>query len=157
MNNKHTLLFIFLMLFASSVLVAVGPFVDNGDGTVTDSSRNLRWQKCTSGQTNDSSCSGTASTLTWQNALLYCKNLTLASKTWRLPNRNELLSLVDYSAYMPAIKSSAFPNTQSGNYWTSTTYFGFIDSAWIITFTQGKLDIAQKVGLDYVRCVTAGP
>jgi hypothetical protein len=58
---------------------------------------------CSQGQNNDSTCSGTATTATWQQALQYCNSLTLASKSWRLPSFNELKSLVKYSAYSPPI------------------------------------------------------
>ena len=56
-------------------------FIDNGDGTITDRSTGLMWQK-------DRSTS-----LQWDEALAYCENLTLANYTdWRLPNLNELRS-----------------------------------------------------------------
>lgn len=46
---------------------------------------------------------------TWEQALTYCENLVLGVYSdWRLPNRNELQSLVDYSRYNLA---TSFPNT----------------------------------------------
>ncbi|MCX5896253.1 MAG: DUF1566 domain-containing protein, partial [Proteobacteria bacterium] len=74
---------------------SLGHFVDNNDGTVTDTDTGLMWQK------------GTApGTYVWQQALSYCQKLTLAGHNdWRLPNRNELQSLVDYSRFDPSINT----------------------------------------------------
>ncbi|MDH5721217.1 MAG: DUF1566 domain-containing protein, partial [Spirochaetia bacterium] len=77
---------------------------DSVDGTVTDYTTNLVWQKCSMGQTNDASCSGSATTATWFNAINYCEGLTLGGKTdWRLPNVTELESIVDRTVFNPAI------------------------------------------------------
>ncbi|WCL50564.1 Lcl domain-containing protein [Leptospira sp. GIMC2001] len=74
---------------------------DEGNGTIRDNISGLIWQKCHSGRNNDPTCSddiGEVDTISWQAALQYCDNLNLATYTdWRLPNRNELLSLVDFS------------------------------------------------------------
>ena len=72
--------------------------VDNGDGTVTDTATGLMWQQATA-----------PGRYTWEEALVYCENLELAEYTdWRLPNRNELQSLVDYDHTEPAIDASFF-------------------------------------------------
>ncbi|MCC5813273.1 MAG: InlB B-repeat-containing protein, partial [Leptospira sp.] len=74
---------------------------DEGDGTIRDNISGLIWQKCHSGRNNDLTCSDNIAegdTLSWQDALQYCGSLNLATHSdWRLPNRNELLSLVDFS------------------------------------------------------------
>jgi hypothetical protein len=44
-----------------------GPFVDNGDGTITDTSTDLTWQRADDGQTR-----------IWREALSYCENIELA-------------------------------------------------------------------------------
>ncbi|MDH5718508.1 MAG: DUF1566 domain-containing protein, partial [Spirochaetia bacterium] len=46
---------------------------DNVDGRVTDYTTNLVWQKCSMGQVNDASCSGSATAATWINAINYCE------------------------------------------------------------------------------------
>ena len=89
-------------------------FVDNSDGTISDTSTGLMWQKATA-----------PGTYTWEQALTYCENLTLPAggySDWRLPNRNELQSIVDYSRYNPAIDTTFFPGTVASYYWSSTTY-----------------------------------
>ena len=49
-------------------------------------------------------------TYTWEQAFTYCENFTLGGYSdWRLPNRNELQSIVDYSRYNPSIDTTSFP------------------------------------------------
>ena len=55
-------------------------FVDNRDGSVSDLATGLMWQRDDSGKG-----------LTWEQALAYAENLTLAGHDdWRLPNAKEL-------------------------------------------------------------------
>lgn len=146
--------FIILMLTASPLVAA--PFSDNGDGTVTDKATGLIWQKCSMGQNNDSSCTGSATTANWTTALSYCNNLTLAGKTWRLPNVNELKSIVDRTTDNPAIDTTAFPDTVAGNYWSASTYVLTTTTAWRVYFVSGVVVSGNKPLSYYVRCV-AGP
>jgi len=43
-------------------------YTDNGNGTVTDNNTGLVWQKCTVGQSNDATCSGTDVQYNWYQA-----------------------------------------------------------------------------------------
>ena len=68
-----------LPLHQSSLLVAEKRFVDNGDGTVTDTRRKIMWQKGDNGRE-----------VTFEEAQDYCKTLRLAGYAdWRLPNPDE--------------------------------------------------------------------
>jgi len=120
-------------------------FVDNWDGTVTDTNTGLVWQQ--DGSTYN----------TWEEALSYCENLTLAGyNDWRLPNVNELQSLVDYSRHNPAI-DPVFSNTVSSSYpsgyWSSTTYVIGPGYAWVVSFDHGYIRVNDK--RDYNSCVRA--
>ncbi|MCB1193993.1 MAG: DUF1566 domain-containing protein [Leptospiraceae bacterium] len=131
-------------------------FTDNGDYTITDKATALVWQKCSMGQNSDDTCSGTATTTTWSNALLYCKDLSLAGKTWRLPNINELKSIMNYDKSEPGINQTYFPATQPSLYWSSTTYLITTTYAWNIDFQYGEIDdygLLKTSGI-YVRCVS---
>lgn len=149
-----------IVLFSHPLFSA--PFSNNGDGTVTDTATGLRWQRCSRGQANDSTCSGSVtSNSTWQQALAYCGSLTLGGFSWRLPSVTELFSLVDPSRTNPSIDTVFFPNTSTYLYWTSTTYQpnGSIYNAWGVSFSVAGIRYNTKGGLmdqSAVRCVT-GP
>jgi len=122
-----------------------GGLIDNGDGTVTDTDTGLMWQKDTA-----------LGTYTWEQALSYCESSTLAGyNDWRLPNRNELQSIVDYSRYNPSI-DPIFSNTVSSSYWSSTTNAGYPGLAWFVFFGYGDVNGYEKSGYYYVRAVRAG-
>jgi hypothetical protein len=128
-------------------------FIDHGDGTVSNTDTGLMWQKNTA-----------PGTFNWQQALSYCESLTLAEyDDWRLPNVNELQSLVDYSRYNPSINTGFFPDTVSStdipspNYWSSTTNVYDNEYVWEVSFSTGGLDNSgYKSGHDYVRAVRGG-
>jgi len=68
-----------LPLHESSLLVAEKRFVDNGDGTVTDTRRKIMWQKGDNGKE-----------ITFEEAQKYCMTLRVGGYTdWRLPNPDE--------------------------------------------------------------------
>ncbi|MGD9971511.1 MAG: alpha/beta fold hydrolase [Desulfatirhabdiaceae bacterium] len=123
-----------------------GGFVDNGDGTVTDSSTGLTWQQ----ETPDNA-------MTWKNALAYCEGLSLGGHSdWRLPTINELRSLVDYSRYNRAINTTYFPDTAASWYWSSTTYASNTYLAWFVDFSYGYGNKYNKSNNYYVRAVRGG-
>lgn len=151
-------LFVFVVPSLLAPSLPAETFADNGNGTVTDSDTGLVWQRCTAGQNNDTTCTGTASAHSWQTALNYCNGLNLAGKAWRLPSIEELKSILDKGRANPSIDTAFFPATQTGRYWTSTTYASFISSAWVVYFGgavgSGTLSSAPKSNaLYYVRCV----
>ena len=124
-------------------------FTDHGDGTVTDNLTGLMWSK------NANPAGGTK---TWQGALDYVKTLiTGGYYDWRLPNRKELFSLIDRSKFDPALPAShPFQNVQSYGYWSSTTYAGYTDSAWVVGMWGGGVgDDGKSYGF-YVWPVRSG-
>jgi hypothetical protein len=117
-------------------------FIDNDNEMVTDNLTGLIWTKDANAP-GPSICNPGVDP-TWQEALDYvaCLNTNsfLGYNDWRLPNRKELYSLIDFSNYAPALPSShSFTNVQSNHYWssTSTTYLSNADSAWIIYMLYG--------------------
>ncbi len=90
--------------------------------------------------------------ISWQKAIDYCEALTLDGGKWRLPNINELHSIVDRNRYNPAIKSS-FKYVILSDYWSSTTNASTIDGAWYMNFGNGLDYWSDKNRENYVRCV----
>jgi len=125
---------------------APGHVIANGDGTVTDTDTGLMWQQDTA-----------PNTYTWQQALSYCETLILGGYSdWRLPNRNELQSIVDYSRFNPAI-DPIFNVALFPNYWSSTTHAVIPDNALSVYFSMGDFYSYPKSTVPfYVRAVRGG-
>lgn len=131
-------------------------YTDNGDGTITDTSTGLVWQKCSDGLSGTTCITGTIATATWTNALAYCNANTagLPGTNWRLPNVYELYSLIDFGgAAAPYINATYFPATQSSYYWSSTTFPANKTGAMYVNFFSGSASFNNKSGSGYVRCV----
>ncbi len=133
-----------LILFLVSGVIANASFSKSGD-IVTDSISGLQWQDNAIGQK-----------MKWQEAITHCEDLSLGGYSdWRLPNINELRSIVDRDKYDPTIVS-AFINFSSSYYWSSTTNKGHSGNAWIVNFSLGNVYSRSKSYYYYVRCVRAG-
>lgn len=130
-------------------------FKDNSNGTVEGLRSGSLWQKCNAGQ-DALDCSGTPLTYTWTQALDYCDNLILGERSnWRLPNRNELFSLIDYRlATNPMIDVMNFPNSFNDKFWTATTSALDNTRAATASFGTGAFIVDLKTTLNRVRCVT---
>ena len=125
-------------------------FIDNKDGTITDSKTGLIWVK----NPHTDLPEEFKSYMPWKQAIETCKVLNYAGhKDWRLPTIEELRELVDYTRRQPAINTSIFPDTKSSYYWTSTTYADFSDDAWIVSFYNGSTGVGDKTNEYYVRPV----
>lgn len=65
---------------------------------------------------------------------------------WRLPNINELESLVDCSTHSPALpQGHPFADVRAG-YWSSTTSAFEPDWAWALYLDRGAVGVGQKCG-----------
>ncbi len=146
---------------------------NNGEEIVKDPATDLIWQK-----------SHSPSWLDWADALAYCENLEYAGfADWRLPNRNELFSLVNYEKPDMA---TYFPDMEKLNsvFWSSTTniattddclrkvrdygdddedddyydeydYYYYDNEAWYVDFKEGIIERCDKDGYYHypVKCV----
>ncbi len=87
--------------------------------------------------------------LTWQEALDFVadmsRNQAFGFSDWRLPNRRELHSLIDYQARKPSLPSDhPFENVFLGWYWTSTTAAINTAYAWYIHFEGARMFYGRK-------------
>ena len=129
----------------------------SGTGTVVnDNLTGLIWQQDGSTPTVGW-CTGGAKN--WWDALNYCVFLSynnyLGYKDWRLPNVDELKSLVNYGQSNPAtwLDSQGFANTQSSFYWSSTFYAPETYVSWGVFFGNGSTIMSSTTSTSSVRCV----
>ena len=152
-------------LLCALALPAWAAFTDNGNGTITDTTTGLVWDKCSRGQVWDNTtppgtCTGTANSHTWAAALTEATAANSASHRgqadWRLPNRTELESLIQINAHSPAIDGTYFPATPNNSYWTSTSYAPDPAYAWYVNFDYGDTYAGYKTSTFHVRLVRSG-
>lgn len=121
-------------------------YTDHADGTVTDNRTGLVWQK-----------SEGLSAATWEEALVYAKELSFAGHNdWRLPNVKELESLSTPYAVRPTIDADFFPATPSALYWTSTSLANHAEKSWTVSFSLGVVSYNVKTDKLHVRLVRGG-
>lgn len=144
----------------SDLILATAPdsrFQANGDGTVTDLSTGLIWKQCAEGLSGADCLTGSLSAFTWQQALQHAEAQVFAgSSLWRLPNKNELASLVERRCIQPAINGRFFPNTPSSWFWSSSPYAYDSGLAWNVRFHNGHVKVYDKDDAGYVRLVSGG-
>ena len=93
----------------------------------------------------------------WGAAVTNCNNLDYGGyDDWRLPNLRELLSLMDYNWYNPALCNTAGTGQWTANdpftdvptnvasdliyFWSSTTLMRYPDHAWRVHINHGDVD-----------------
>lgn len=157
------------LVMAASVLLLLGcepslideRYLENGDGTITDTKTNLTWRRCSVGQDwTGRTCVGKAEELLWEQAMQQVKD------DWRLPTVDELETLVYCSTerkpsvrpegqydestvgecvgdyIQPTINKLAFPETPENSFWSSSSYIGYIgyrDGVWYVSFYDGHV------------------
>ena len=130
-------------------------FTEGEDEIVYDYTNNLRWTKVI---VDDE---GKAKELSWKLALQECENLEYAGESdWRLPNINELASIIDYSrtitpaSTFPGLTSSIFTTLTSITLWSSTSYVNGPTKAWVADISSGAVKIySEKLYKAGVICV----
>jgi hypothetical protein len=136
-------------------------FVDNVDGTVTDTCTGLMWQRDWADVSGDGQ-STVEDRLVWCDASAYCENLSFAGHDdWRLPNVRELQSIVDYGRVDPAIDpvfGVLLGTGDPGGYWSSTSSLARGPnpgpaSAWYVNYFFGVAVFDEKASGYYVRAV----
>jgi hypothetical protein len=122
-------------------------FVDNENGTVTDLSTGLMWQQQQSDTWMD-----------WNAAIDYCWYLDFAGYgLWRMPQKRELHSIVDFSGSYPAIDPIAFPDFGGGSFWTANENVCDDNRACSVYIGNGSVGCnGTKTSNNYVLAVIGG-
>ncbi len=141
-----------LVSMLETIRLIAGVYKDNGDGTVTDVRTGLQWMRCSLGQQwNGDTCIGGADSYSYTNAL---KEGKAKGNGWRLPEKDELLTLVYCSSgkpnkwvktgegcegeyARPAVDLNAFPGMTSVPFWSASPYANYSSSAWTVHFYSG--------------------
>jgi len=96
---------------------------------------------------------------TWSNALAHCNGLDYGGQTdWRLPNWQELRSLIDAGNYNPALPTGhPFAAVAiDDSYWSSATYAASTGYAWLVNLYHGNVSYDTRVTTYYVWPVRGG-
>jgi hypothetical protein len=154
-------------------------FHDNGDGTITDLTTKLMWEKkCDGcGGLHDSlmgyqwSGNDTDDTIwDWLDRLNADGGRGFAGHSdWRIPNVKELVSILNYERFNPAVstpfdealcglgcldvKDSECSCTASSAYWSATTFSDFPAHALSVFFNLGLVGDDVKTNRHFVRAV----
>jgi len=161
-------------------------YTDNGDGTITDNTTGLMWEK----KDDSDGIHGKDRYFTWGlTSAPYTMDGTIVTEflaelnappcfarfcDWRIPNVKELQTLVDYEVPLPGpTVDPAFHHpsgcagctdvtvpscscTAADRYWSSTTYRFDPQNAWNTTFSYGNVIFVFKSGTSAVRAVRGG-
>ena len=123
-------------------------FIDNENGTVTDTETGLMWQQ------HDDDVQRF-----WPDALTYCENSTLAGyDDWRMPTIKDLDSIVDLTRDSSSVYPIfSRPESLYYCYWSSTGRPDNYSMVWYMSFNNGSSNYSHKTANDeYVRAVRGG-
>lgn len=125
-----------LLAIAAGSSFAQERFKVSGDGQeVFDSSSRLTWRRCAEGMRwSGQVCAGKALKFSYAGA----KKKTAGA--WRLPNREELVGIVEKNAKKkPRIDTAAFPQTPALPFWATRPGSDDNLNAWLVSFSSGKV------------------
>jgi hypothetical protein len=146
-------------------------YVDNGNGTITDTSTGLMWEK----MADEFSIHRYTDTYTWTDAYsvkiaaLNAGSGFAGYTDWRLPNLNELESIRDLGAWNPSVSSAFDANGSLGCsiltcsltipsfFWSSSSQQSDPDDfAYAVDFYIGEVLGELKTAMHVVRAVRGG-
>ena len=129
-------------------------FAENPDNTVTDGLTGLVWAQ-TANSPGPDVCGTIGQKMAWSEALdhVACLNAEayLGFDDWRLPTRNELLSLINFAAVNVStwLNTQQFVDVQTEGYWSSTTSGANYEEAWFMNMHFCFMMTRNKTDFDF--------
>ncbi len=137
----------------------------NGGVEVADGQTGLIWKRCAVGSAwSGSACVGIVSQMTHENALTHASTQT----GWRLPNKSELISILDFSRGNPTINTVVYPLSyiigigapfldMGARYWSSSPDANHISNgSWYVS-AAGSIWSEYRTSPNQVRLVRNAP
>ncbi len=153
-------------------------FTDNGDGTVLDNLTGLVWLKNANCKEAIAGINKANGYLSWEKAIEWTSNLGSghcglddgsSPGDWRVPNREELESLIDFGyTDLPlsdttgtgqCSEGNPFSNVKPGFYWSSSTDFNapygqngvtHHRGAWVVNMFNASVGSSDKTNVGFV-------
>jgi hypothetical protein len=130
----------------------VGRFrIDEQADTVFDTKTGLTWKRCAEGQAYAAGrCQGAAALWKWNDAVT---KFGVQGDGWRMPNVDELSSIVENRCRSPSANLALFPDTPSSAFWSASSSTSQLGSAWWVSFfvadiaNEGKKTVTFPVRL----------
>lgn len=126
--------------------------INHVDGTVFDSKTQLTWKICAEGQSySKGRCSGKPTRFAWNGAI---EKFGGSGDAWRLPNFDELTSLIENRCMNPAIDREVFPDSPALDFWSSSIDKQNTGLAYLVSYKfNGSGYLLGKLDTSYVRLV----
>ena len=143
-------------IFVAPVASAAEPpptrYALSADGQeVTDSQTKLVWQRCPFGAKWDGKvCSGKPTKF---NLVQAKKASDPSNAAWRMPTKDEFLTLADRSKKKPKMDTTVFPAKPTGLYWVLRPETDDNLNAWVADFRNGKIYGNTHDARHFVRLV----
>lgn len=123
-------------------------FVKDADGTMSDRQTGLVWSKDGMAPGPDACMPGKRRSLQGALRLVACLNANgyLGRRDWRLPNRNELATLVNRGQADSAawLNTQGFSDVQPASYWSSSTFVHATLNGWSLNLRDGAVTTYAK-------------
>ena len=134
------------LVIATLLTFSQAEFTRTESGVVTDSQTQLEWQDAYD----------TVPKNYWNDQVNYCTALDLEGTGWRMPNINELKSLLVDTQFAPSI-DAIFQTTVNDWYWSSTKRKSDANNySWSVNFSTGDISVrngGSSSSYSYIRCV----
>ena len=134
-------------------------FEMRADGTAIDARAGRMWMRCALGQVwADGDCGATFDLHDFDGARDAARRLNAAGgfaghRDWRVPEIEELVSLVEPACFNPAIDMAVFPHALVTGYWSASVASGYAKGAWLVHLHHGGRYVAERDGSWVVRLV----